>query len=125
MIKKAVVDQTTIHTLSYEVMSKQFCISETVATFSTYREAIPTFEKAFDQCKHASIDLVVRDGACTPLFRTSVLELHSSDSNQMYSDPYGHFGPSVYNRAYLDSPNGGYEFYTQMPGPCNGDFLED
>ena len=46
--------------------------------------------------------------------RTSVLELQSSDSNQMYSDPYGHFGqPSVYNKAYLDSPNGGYEFYTQ------------
>lgn len=108
------IDPTTIHTLSYEVMSKQFCISETVATFSTYREAIPTFEKTFDQCKHASIDLVVRDGAGTPLFRTSVLELQSSDSNQMYSDPYGHFGqPSVYNRAYLDSPNGGYEFYTQ------------
>ena len=108
----------TTHTLSYEVMDcRTHLVSETVATYSSYDACLDKFYKVLDEAKHAKIDLVVRDGLGTPIFRTSLLDMCSVDKEykgQFYSDLYGRFGsPSVYNAAYRDAPNGGYEFYTK------------
>lgn len=108
----------TIHTLSYEVMGcKTHIVSETVATYPSYNACLDKFYATLNEAKHAKIDLVVRDGLGSPVFRTSLLDLCLIDKEhrgQYYSDPYGWFGiPSVYNSDYKDAPNGGYEFYTR------------
>lgn len=107
-----------IHTLSYEVMDcRTHLVSETVATYSSYDACLDKFYKILYEAKHAKIDLVVRDGLGSPIFRTSLLDMSFVDKDckvLLYSDPYGWFGtPSVYNSAYKDAPNSGYEFYTK------------
>lgn len=107
----------TIHTLTYEVMDcRTHLVSETVATYPSYNACLDKFYKILDEAKHAKIDLVVRDGLGSPIFRTSLLDMSLIDKDHKgysYSDPYGWFGtPSVYNSDYKDAPNSGYEFYT-------------
>ena len=106
------------HKLSYEVMDcRTNLISETVSTYSSYDDCLDTFYKVLDEAKHAKIDLVVRDGSGSPIFRKTILDMSFSDSEykgKSYSDPYGWFGiPSVYNSDYENAPNNGYEFYTK------------
>lgn len=108
----------TIHTLSYEVMDcRTHLVSETVETYSSYDACLGKFYAILNEAGHAKIDLVVRDGTGSPLFRTSLLDMSFVDRDfkgQLYSDPYGWFGtPSVYNADYKDAPNSGYEFYTK------------
>ena len=103
------------HTLSYEVMQKHLCISETVATYKTYEESWPKLMEVYKENHHVSIDLVVRDGYGTPVFRQALIELDACDNTQQtYSDPYGVLCPySAYNADYKDYPNEGREFYTR------------
>lgn len=104
------------HTLSYEVMDcSKYNMSETVGTYSSFDACCDEFHSVFNNIGHAKIDLVVRDGRGTPLFRKTLLELCDvkGDSGEMYTDPCGYYNsPSVYNPAYKDSQNQGYEFYT-------------
>ena len=104
------------HTLSYEVMDcSKYNMSETVGTYSSFDECCDKFHFIFNSVGHAKIDLVVRDGRGTPVFRKTLFGLCDvkKDSGEMYTDPYGHYNsPSVYNTVYKDSPNQGYEFYT-------------
>ena len=117
-VREKETELKTIHTLSYEVMDcRTHSVSETVATYSSYDACLDKFYKVLDEAKHAKIDLVVRDGLGSPIFRTSLLDMSFVDKEhkgQSYSDPYGWFStPSVYNSDYKDAPNNGYEFYTR------------
>ena len=106
-------DLATKHSLTYEVMRKRFGISETAGTYKTYTRALPRFQKVYAESKHASIDLVVRDGTGKPLFRKSLIDLDALDGSTVYRDLYGWFGnPSVYNPDYAQGEDGGYEFYS-------------
>lgn len=104
------------HKITYEVMRKHFCVSETVGTFESYNECLEIFKSTFEDSRHASIDLVVRDGTGVLVFRKPLIEIDDcKDGKELtYSDPYGWFGiPSVYNSDYKNFPNGGFEFYTK------------
>ena len=104
------------HTLSYEVMQKHTCVSETVGTYMTYEAAWPKLMEVYKENPHVSIDLVVRDGYGTPVVRQALIELDACDNTQpTYSDPYGdRFSIySAYNSDYKDYPNEGKEFYTR------------
>lgn len=106
------------HTISYEVMDcRNHIVCETVKTYPCYDSCLDIFYKILNESKHARIDLVVRDGLGTPMFRTPLLDMEyveKSNAGPYYSDPFGHFGnPTVYNSDYKDSQNAGYEFYTK------------
>lgn len=112
------IELQTIHTLSYEVMDcRSHIVSETVATYSSYDLCLDKFYKVLHEAKHAKIDLVVRDGSGTSIFRTSLLDIsvgYKDNKGTQYSDLYGWFGyPSVYNADYKDASNSGYEFYSK------------
>lgn len=104
------VDLSFEHHITYEVMRIVCCVSETVATFKTFAECTKAFTETMGDSKHASIDLVLRNGNGDLLFRQTLLESNMRQGCEPeYSDPYGWFGPSVFNKDY------GYESYSMPP----------
>ena len=88
-----------------------------IFTSETWAEAFKTYADVLEQDDKARIDVVVRDTETgKPQFRQTVQEIHFFNKNEqgsLYTDPYGRFGPSVYNHIYRDTSWAGYETYTK------------
>lgn len=104
------------HFMVYEVV--EMIHMSVIFTSECYEDAVNAFYQRFNSDKKARIDLVVREVSNgVPLFRHTVNEMSVIDNEtsrvSSYSDPYGHFGYSVYNHTYRDTPWAGYEIYTK------------
>lgn len=88
-----------------------------IFTSENWTEALRVFTETLKHDNKARMDVVVRDVETgKPHFRQTVQELQfvsRTEQGASYSDPYGHFGPSVYNHIYRDTPWSGYETYTK------------
>lgn len=88
-----------------------------IFTSENWTEALKTFTDILEQDGKARIDVVVRDTETgKPHFRQTVQELQfvsRTEQGASYSDPYGRFGPSVYNHIFRDTKWAGYETYTK------------
>jgi transcription elongation factor GreA-like protein len=88
-----------------------------IFTSENWTEALRVFTETLKHDNKARMDVVVRDVETgKPHFRQTVQELqfvNRTEQGASYSDPYGRFGPSVYNHIFRDAKWAGYESYTK------------